>query len=242
MANKSATTCRRYKIGDHPAYDKTYDEHKFSSTILRGQTKSIEESGVVYQLQTLEGLRKLHERWSNRLANDEKVFDSIEKEFHQYRQRLVNEGGKPPDQMPPHLVEKKLRAEALYDLTKLEITTLNKYIYQFEETEKKSNDDVVLKRGCVGALKIRGGIVSAVDGQNCEIDPEGTPRIRDSRSPYDSMHVRDYISHVVHPWKKECARLLKERQERAHQENQPLCTIKKERPPLPAWPEGVKKY
>jgi len=257
---------RRYKVGEHPEYDKTYDRLTMESLILNpgGKTSAdVQNFGTYHMLQSKEGIERLLEEWRgeagdikraymlgreevpSRLKEAEDAVEKINEKFARLKQQAVNSGHYPPKEMPKEMQEELLKAEAVEDIVRAEIRRLESNLEKFPATNIETHELPCLPYGPIGSGKKRRGVLRWLDGQDVLPDSEGVLRIKDTRSPYHGMRCADYFETVVAPYLKERDKLLEEYEievSRAREQGNDPSTIVKRRPPLPAWPEGVKKY
>lgn len=257
---------RRYKVGEHPEYDKTFDRLTIKSLILNpgGKTSAdIQNFGTYHMLQSKEGIERLLEEWRgeagdikraymlgrrevpSKLAEAEMQVEKINAKFDKLKQDKINSGHYPPKKMPNEMRKELLKAEAVEDIVKAEIKRLENALEKFPAGGIETHEMPCLPRGPEGMGKKRKGILRWLDGQDVFPDPEGVLRIKDNRTPYNGMMTAEYFKYIVKPYKQAQAKLLSEYEievSRAREEGTDPASIVKRRPPLPDWPENVKHY
>lgn len=252
---------RRYRVGIHPIYDRTFDRLHKESLILTGKAgRDIQNFGTYAMMREKRGiLRLLEEREGtngagyfkqnrrdvpSKLTECQMALDSIKEMFEKRKQRQINAGHYPSEKMNDEEMEKLLQAEAREDICKTEIKHLRHALEHFQEAEAKE-EEPCLKRGPIGSSRLRGGICVWIDFQDVEPDSEGVLRIKDTRSPYNGMRVADYFRHIVKSYKQQEAALINEHAkavQEAAREGVDTASILKKRPPLPEWPEAVERF
>ena len=219
---------RRYKIGEHPTYDRVFDAHKADSAILnpRGSAPNVysinlgdahalrahllETRGAKNHPSLEDGYYWKGESGNVQISHlkaAENVIEGIDLEFAKEKQTFINQGKHPPKRMSARLEEKMLKAEARLDVIQNEIETLERFLKTFTDQDEKISDGRVLQRGPKGAGKLTGGILSMIDGQTVKPDKDGVLRIADKRSQYHGMRTADYFEEIVKPWARETAKL-----------------------------------
>ncbi|MCF8307431.1 MAG: hypothetical protein K9I68_00325 [Bacteroidales bacterium] len=248
MGNNSGK--RRYQIGQHPAYDKKYDKHRKESAILNNQF--VEDFSVSGSLDDPVFLKSMRLEWEGRPEDgmfyyqernenrDSKMniakahLKDAETSWQEYQQEKVNAGRAKPTEYPPHIAEKMFKAEAYYDVTKLELDSIKRRLDKVQKEKEKIAKGRVLKHGLQGAGKMRGGVLCEIDGQNVEPDSKKVLRIKDERSPYNGMKTSDYFT-LVSTWKLECRRLTKLERAKAKDEGKKSMMRANVKAPLPKW-------
>ena len=269
---------RRYRIGKEVIYDRFFNNFLMESKILNNQSsilnfESYDEKGIKKNIAQIIGFKN-----GKYFSNDKPVLailpslenehKQIHNEFKNFQQRQVNEGNRRPTIEPPELLEKRLKIEANIDVTKTELTLLEKKLEEFENKVVKANNENVLKYGVKGSGKLRNGVLCEVDGQKISLTREKILVIDDKRSCYNGMLTADYFEKIVKPWGKAKSKLnnllrKKEQHLAAIKDEQILKKIseyKKElfeknldwkklfvkmmpgKPLIPSWPVDVKKF
>lgn len=226
---------RRYRIGKHPKYDKIFDHRKLQSPIL--SPEKFAHSSVTFSMGNKAGLEGLVEEWSDKLLKAVERCTEIDHQFERTKQKAVNEGRKPPEDMPKDMMEELHRRQARWDVAAEEYNLLKRQLADFTEREKRGADEAVLRRGPRGIGKIKNGVLCEVDGQNVSQDAKGVLFIDDPRSPYDGMTAVDYTETVVKPWKRAQAKAQRLEYEAAHAEGR---EAKKIHVPWPGRPDDVR--
>jgi hypothetical protein len=191
----------------------------------------------------------------------ERELRRIDKEFKNLNQKKINEGKAPPERMPAEMQERKLVAEARYDIAKAELEEIEKHLKAIEKQELKQHEKTVLRYGPKGTSKLSDGVIAEVDGQKVEIK-SGVPVISDQASPYNGMTSADYFDYIVKPWnrlqkelpdKQKLKRKLKDGQsleeqynkivsEKLEKHGKHLLEIEwRKNMKIPSWPKNVKK-
>jgi len=257
---------RRYKIGENPIYDKTFDRLAMESLILNPTGKGaddIQNFATVSMLKSKNGLVRLLEEWRgedgnikkaymlgrkevpSRLKEAESAIEKINEKFEKLKQNKINSGKFPLKEMPDEMREELLKAEAREDIVKAEIKRLETHLANFPAGGIETHEMPCLPYGPIGSGKKRKGILRWLDGQDILPDPEGVLRIKDTRSPYNGMKCADYFEYVVPAYAKEKQRIEQEHQKKAEQAQREGKTYFKPvniRPEWPKWPENVKGY
>jgi hypothetical protein len=254
---------RRYRIGQNPKYDKSFDAYKGDSPVLNPRS-----SGIGVNALNLNDANSLESHLLERIGfqGDPKIMKigyfrkgetgqlqisdlksaemqirEIKSQFKNEQQSIVNQGRNPPKEMSKDLKDKLLRAEARHDIVQSEISTLERLLKNFVDQDKKIDDSKVLKGGPRGMGKLRHGVLVHVDGQNVEADSKGILRIADPRSRYNGMKTADYYDEIVRPWIRANSNLLKEhgKKARASMLTDPDFDIG--RAPKAPWPDVPKE-
>lgn len=205
---------RRYKCGQHSAYDKEFDKAKTVSPILNRNQASI---STAYDLQSKSGLeRLLLERIGDdagrvvdpqsptlinaRRLNAKLELAAVEEHWQAIRVRAQRAGRYPPETMPDELVERRLQAEAKLDVTNDEIQWLKKEIAKHEAVEQEVDSSQILKYGPRGSCR-GSDPPREVDGQPVVWDEDvGSFLIDCKKSPYHGLKLQNYYAFVVKPW------------------------------------------
>lgn len=267
----ATTSRRRYRVGEYPEYDNTFDRMAQASVILTGAAgRNIANFTVISMMNTPHGLDRLIEEWRGEKDGDgdytqnrrpvpshlktvQLAIAKLEEDFKTLNQRRVNRGLYPLEQMPSEMLEQLHKLEAQEDVIKDEIKKLEARRSRFterEEQEKKSN---CLAHGPIGSSRLRGGILVELDGQNVAPDSENVLRIKDANSPYNGMRTADYYKHVIPAFRKqqdeEAKAKLEQLQAEARETGRPVPTSLGVTGPhaiskekLPPWPTGIEKY
>jgi len=213
MERRNKMAQRRYKIGKHPEYDRFYDKLTMRSPILNqdARNRSIDYSGYDFSNKSdlLKIKRLLTQKHENRdrqlvpgkIPGLEKQLEEVEQSFKNLRQRLINEGKSPANNMPKDMQDKKYETEARFDVAKAELELIDKQLKAVKKVEDAKHKEEVLKFGCQGSSKLSNGIIAEVDFQRVKL-VDDVPTIVDEFSPYNGMRTADYFSHVVAPWNK----------------------------------------
>lgn len=220
---------RRYSPGREFYYDLAFAAESRLSRVFNGPGNDL---GSLQRLlkATEEGLQ----------ASEDNLSDLLEAQ-KQARQIAFNKGTKWKED--DRTREKRVKIEAMIDVHKWEVITLNEAIEEAESEKEEHDLPPCLPRGPEGLNQVRGSTGSGyVDGQWVE-PVNGIPCIVDERSRYRGMAVFDYTEYVSKPWKRACAQRTK------HMRKQLLAEGKKEEQlkrryaaPWPAWPEEVKNH
>lgn len=261
MARQNYAPRRRYKIGENPEYDSTFDWLKSHSAIFNPANVSYEAAWIADAIQTKDGIKIILATWkgdesghfiknkilyNSFIKEAENALEEINQRFKIHKQKMINEGRKSPSKMPPDLKKDRLRAEAKFDVIQSEIAHLERKLSIFQESESEKTEKAVLKGGPQGHGKIQGGILVEIDGQRIVKDPKGVLRMKDHRSPYNGMTASDYTEHIVRPFQMSKLKLDKENREKAKEAARkgidPKTLKFTKNPPRPEWPENVEHY
>lgn len=251
---------RRYKVGDHPNYDKMFDVRSFESPVLNPKATSVMNAGIVGSMNSRQGLESLLVEWKgdknghfqangqqcpSKLKQAEDAIQKIQNDFAVSKQAQINSGKRPDKQMPADMLRKLHEFEALVDIRISEVSALEKALANSKDSDDKQSDRNVLARGPIGSGRMSGGILVVVDGQQVSKSADGQLFIDCKASPYHGMLTADYFDYVVKPW---CGKRDQLRNEMREQclENQrnglpPGQVAFDAMPPIPPWPEQVKK-
>lgn len=247
---------RRYKTLTHQEYDKKFDRLKAESHILNPQAHPMSETllrlsdkaslqTLLMELQGDEGrdgeyiAKGMYAKSKLLQASDAIV--AVEEDFAALREIKRTTGQRIPDEMPPEMAGKMLKAEAVYDIVQEEIDKITKLLEEFDTAEKHKLDGAVLQHGPIGAGTLKGGVLVEIDGQDVKPDSEDVLRICDERSPYNGMGVVGYREQVVMPWVRERNRQNEEQRKHAEEHGIPISTLAPVRPPLPPRPADVER-
>lgn len=257
---------RRYQIftdkeNKYEIYQTAYDRLKMESQFLNPSSMpsvySInidrDRKGIESILRQLKGDERglffqpdaTEPKWSYLKKAEERI-KGINEEFKRLKQQKINEGRRPPKEMPAELQEQLLRGQAELDITLEEIEFLQKKLSNFVVSDQKELDDECLRRGPQGSGKLIGGLLVELDGQKVLPDDQGILRICDKRSPYNGLPTSDYFEHVVRPWHKieskwrgEQTRLIRQARAIERDGGDPRHAPLPKRPPYPEWPANV---
>lgn len=222
---------RRYSpIAEHPMYNRMFDVLKAASPILNphgppnaysvnlGDASTLKS--LILERQGAQGNPKLEHGFLWRGERGEKTpslllvakerIEAIEKDFARVKQTVTNSGRKPPTQMPAEMTNRLLKAEARFDVIQAEIETLERFLKVFTDAKDSTSNQNVLQHGPRGSSKMKGGILTILDGQKVELDKNGILRIADTRSRYNKMKTCEYFETIAKPWLRANAKLLRE--------------------------------
>ncbi len=233
---------RRFRIGEHSAYDQTFDKLRLASPLLNparydvswAALKLADKAGLKSLLIELVGRPEKGRYFDpsfggslrdSRVLRAQKVVEGIETEFKRRKQEAQSQGRTVPEEMPADLKEKLLQAEARLDTSMEEVDLVQKLLDEIEAREREEADALLLRYGPRGAGRLSGGVLAEIDGQRVGLNEDGEPQIQDERSPFNLMLVRHYREHLVLPF-------LRSRSGRSR-------TVRKEN--LPPWPAAVPK-
>jgi hypothetical protein len=257
---------RRYKIGEHPIYDRRYGALKSHSQILnqsdhKPNPYSInisDKQGLIVQRYLLMGVDEKDGKFINssgvwEIATIPEIKSKIavlQKEFDDWAQTQVNNGYHRPKQMLPGMMEERLKLEANLDIATAELAKIDLMISKFKNKEEEKRNSKVLYYGLQGNGRLKDGILCEIDGQRVS-QFNGILVIDEPVSPYDGMAVADYRE-LAKQWRNDRIAVytgLKKRREAEIAEKGASniiaqypysCHVKRE--DLPAWPKGVKNY
>ena len=251
---------RRYKVGQFPEYDFTFDRLAQSSTILNpGRAQNdIHSFGFLERMKTRHGLERLLEEWEgdengdyildrkpvpSRLKEAGKVIEGINEAFVTLNQRRVNKGSFPLKEMPNEMLQQLHKAEAAQDIVKDEIKKLQEMLNRVSERVEQETKKC-LPRGPIGSGQLRGGVLVLIDGQEVLPDKQDVLRIHDDRSPYHGMRAADYRETVVPMWRaaRDKWQSIKREEEQSAAREGRKVEITEPYPTFPAWPEGIEKF
>ena len=256
MANQR----RRYKVGEHPEYDYTFDRLAQASAILDPgrAANDIGNFAILERMRTSHGLVRLLQEWQgtgdgfyienrrptpSHLKTIQLAIEKLHEDFETLNTRRINRGSRPLERVPSEMLEQLYKLEARQDVVRDEIKRLRHMKERISERFEEENNPC-LPRGPIGNSKLRNGILVVIDGQVVAPDPEGVLRIKDSRSSYDGMLVADYKEYVVPRWraKREAFDKAKRREERAAVREGRKPNFSEPYPKFPDWPKDVEKY
>lgn len=251
---------RKYRVGDHPEYDRVFDIKNMESPILNPKATSIMNATTVDQMNSREGLNILLSEWRgddsgfwnnggvkvpSKLKIAELAIKNIQLSFETRQQRQVNSGRAVSKKMPPDMLDELHRAEAVVDIHLSEIAALEKRLSELVAVSDQSSKTKVLERGPGGSGQMKGGVLVLLDGQIIKQNSDGVLIIDDERSPYHGMETADYFEHIVKPWSAARDKLYTELCAKARiavlAGAAPGSQITRALPPNPEWPENVKK-
>jgi hypothetical protein len=213
---------RRFKIGQHSAYDRHFDNLKRVSQILNPMSNQI--SWGALQMGDEAGLTSLLARCKAKLEKAENVVAECDRQFEELKATRANTGRGVPTMRESQAQLEYLDALAAADVAGEEVDRIEGMLAKLVEKRKVVEASNVLRCGPVGTGKAAGpgGTLSVLDGQIIKVNGEGILAIDDDRSPYNKMSVVDYKTHLVLPW---------------------LATRNRthaiDKASLPPWPEGV---
>lgn len=274
---------RRYRIGKYKVYDEYFDQYYTNSPILNSEIRENDATHRWIDPNTKSGLQSIEAAYFGNengyyyLASTpyQAAFPAIEQalkaaqaEYERVKKRLIREG-KSKDDVPEDVINKTLRIEAVYDVRMVEKAEIEKWINNFQETERKERNAKMLKEGPNGSAKLSRGVPEHIDYQRVDLTEDGIPIIVDEQSPYRGMAVSDYRKKIVKPWKEARAHLANEREKlrakmeykgfdkadidkqwkarkkeifKSWQIYKPLFSQKVKGKYVPEWPEGVPNY
>lgn len=210
---------RRYKVGKFPAYDRLYDRRKGDSPFLNPRLAD-QHPDLSFDFTQKEGVLRLILEYEGQPSGEHQgqyedlVFDAgwrdswikrgqgvlaaVDREFDDIKARARRSGTPPPEEMPLALVEKKLRAEAVLDITMEELDSLKKrWETRWAIPARLAQDARILAHGPAGSAW--GEPPKEIDFQPV-ITRDGELIINCPASPYHQMRLPDYFVHVVRPF------------------------------------------
>ncbi|MDD3579442.1 MAG: hypothetical protein PHW74_00310 [Desulfobacca sp.] len=213
-----ANNPRRYRIGQHPEYDRLFDFLKVKSPVLNPKSHAVSETrmamsspgGLKSLVYAYEGITdpssehygdiQIDGRWRpGVLKGHEMALFKIDADFEKLQGQARRSGKSEPTALPPDLQEQRLKAEARLDVTRSELEHLKRELAKFEAKEESERRSEILYYGPCGSA--RGDPVRWIDGQNVVRDENDELVIDCVDSPYDKMKVVDYRRHVVEPFR-----------------------------------------
>jgi hypothetical protein len=255
MAN---TSRRKYPVGKFPIYDFIFDR-ELSMSVISGGNSNFNTGWIEDALRSKSGVEGLLMKWKgdlnkqyvqsgqllpSKLLEAEQALQAVDDTFESMKQTAVNTGRPLPKVMPVDLLERKLKAEAKFDVVIDEIKKLEKKLSEFQEKETTTKSKDILRNGPQGSGRLMGGILVEVDGQRVSKSEDGELYIAEPSSPYNGMLTSDYFQFIVHVWQKTKSSYKGavrnfEKQRRAGQESGEKFT--KEFPKKPAFPSIPKE-
>lgn len=196
---------RRYKIGINPQYDNHFDQLKSSSLVLNPRASMVNE--ITLEV-SFGGASRILADWEGKLPVVTAALEGVAQEFENLKARARRSGRPVPQEEPPALLEKRLRAEALVDITGDEIAALRRLAEKQATAEATRKPDVALRHGPRGTAL--GDPIREIDGQ-VVVEREGELYISCPESIYDGLALPTYHSAVVLPF----LRALRQERKRA---------------------------
>lgn len=223
---------RRYKQGTHRKYDSILRRLRLESELLNGGNKSatmatlnrVDKTHLEYiktqligengggtvkdearEIPSYHGIYRDEEKetYLATIPLIEKQLKQLERQFEAENQIRINTGVKPMEEMPSYLLEEKVTMEAKLDLYKEELDEVERLLSEMDKKQEKIHNEKIKNLKPIGIKKLKGGIVSIIDGQNVSITIEGFLIINDPASPYHGVFVDDYSEYVVKPYQAE---------------------------------------
>jgi hypothetical protein len=121
-------------------------------------------------------------------ANQE--LNELEANFVRYQQKQKNLGFEITE-YPSHVLDRKLKIEAMLDVMNMEVEFIQKKLETFIGKVEEVDNSKVLAYGLIASIKQIGGKVHTIDGQNVSMIDD-VNCIDDPRSPYDGLSLFDY--------------------------------------------------
>ena len=226
-------------IGTNPIYDKAYDRLRLTSNILNAGNILNTDNRINPNSES--ELKRAKLNISENLPELENELVQIDQLFKVYQQERVNKGFDRPKDMLPDMKQKKLEILAKIDVSKEEVSEVERLLKKLTESKIQLRKSTVLPRGLMQNYHCNhDGIIEIIDGQLCSVI-RGIVTIDDELSPYDGLPVVEYRK-IASEWHKEYTERINENERRRdeailnHKEAQFLPKF----PPFPKYPEGVK--
>ncbi|XWN36274.1 MAG: hypothetical protein ROO71_09960 [Balneola sp.] len=125
----------------------------------------------------------------------------VHKEFKRWQIEQVKKGYslERPKEWQKELLEKRLKAEALYDVRLLEKKAIENRIKELKLKQEKERSKEILPNGTQGRIGYSGNRIIEVDKQKVSYS-NGIPFIDESQSPYNGMPIV-YYRDMCEQWK-----------------------------------------
>ncbi|MEX0980637.1 MAG: hypothetical protein WDZ47_00980 [Bacteroidales bacterium] len=163
----------------------------------------------------------------------------LEHEINVWRLDRKNTGHDPAEPLAEHLVDRQIQLMAEMEVYEMERQKLEKILKEFDDQVEAETAERML-RGSLGSSKLRGGMVSEIDGQRCGLKDK-LLHIQDPRSPYDNMVLHRYIGFVVKPFLGEENYRSRMEIKAAKQAGRAYSKQNVKRPALPKWNKETDK-
>ena len=273
---------RRYPPNEYPVYEQTFSRLAQSSSILNDEKRAndLHNASALYgvsecqatlvQLEgNADGYYKKDNTWYHALIPVAKVrVKEAQRNFQRWRQEQVQRGLalSKPKQWPQHLLDERLKAEALLDVRYAEKQKVETRIKQLKAQEEREHKKQVLPNGPLGRIGMSGDKIVEADGQRVTYSEGGIPYVDDTESPYHGMPIATYRV-MVKEWMRAVGITipqLRKRREQIFKEEKKQALKAGEEPPTkklvvthqkipvwmnrlgigkkdwPKWPEGAK--
>lgn len=195
---------RRYKIGANPIYDAEFDRRKGQSAVLNPRSSVINDVALEASFQPAQVLGEWLE---TAIPKAQAALDAAAREWENLQARARRNGRPVPEVEPPRILERRLKAEALADVTGDEVAALKRLAEQRKKIDAAIRPAKVLPhgpRGCGFGEPLR-----QIDGQ-AVVERDGDLVIACPQSQYDGLALPIYHSEVVMPYLKACRKARKE--------------------------------
>jgi hypothetical protein len=228
---------RRYAEGENYDYDAMFENRFGSSAILNPKSRSY-MNPATWRLASKNGIEGLLKELGGQAERAAALLGTMDTEFENRKVTARRQGAPEPEELPQDLKNLKFETEARLDVTREEIDYLRPILAKLEAQEEKERDTCyLLPRGPVGAGKLRGGVLSEIDGQPVTSNWKGVLVIDCKKSPYHKMTVEDYREHIAKPFRKWQSRPLTEEERKMRPTDRPPRFRGWEN--LPPRPKGV---
>ena len=237
---------RRYPVGEFTFYD--------DQLLGRLDNSPIDFENEVYQgtnpflnLNDIPNLEYLQDFCQDKIESLEAKFEEIEANKNRKRQQMVNTGKRFKDEK----TREEIELEANLDVRTIEKEWVLKRLKNFQNQEEQQEDTqrlAKMKKAGLGNFESinhntgRGHIgymlVQPVNGD------DGVVCIVDKISPYDGMSVLDFREFVLSLYRRKVDEIYEQRTKawKGNGKEGVAPSLRKIRPPWPAWPKGVKNY
>ena len=234
---------RRYPEGKFPLYDSRLVA-RLGNSLLNFEDGIYRESNVFLNLNNAQDLEYLTRHCQEKIESLEYKLEEIEKGKKLKKQQMINRGKSYKDEKSREEIE----LEADFDLRAIEKDWISKRLKNLQNQEQDQEDTLRLakmKKAGLGNFESinhntgRGHIgymhVEPVDEIVCIVD---------KLSPYNGMSILDMREFVISLYKSEVNEIYEQKTKawKGNGKEGVAPSLRKIRPPWPAWPKGVKNY
>jgi hypothetical protein len=243
-------------IKDYPVYNDAVDHYMSESKVFNSASEQIRRT--FWDRSSIAS--KLYELESSRIPSAEEKVKTIEDSFKDYKRKRIRTGHEEPSTMPEPILTDYYRARAQLTVLRGEAEELHKWLKEYADHDQSIEDSKVLAYGLQGVGRCHGtrasnpnlvDVLKEIDGQKCELSPEGVLYISDSRSCYNLMYVESY-RRLCGEWHEQRRKaeeqnyklLVEQYREQGLPAPRPAVKApsKVAKSSLPKWPEWAKRY
>lgn len=247
------------------AYHETIDRLMLQSDILNGGGRTLNAASRIYNRGGIEmelliirgnkngGFFKGTNEYPSHILIAKADLEEMEIKFEKYCERVMAAGRRKPQEMPPEMLEQKLKIEAKLFVLESEAEELDKRLAPYLNTEKEKSDNNVLRNGPRGSSRLKNGVIVEMDGMTVSehlnpVTDEVVFIINDTRAKqYNGYLTADYLDNICRPWAYAKLALSRKVQAEAKEQGIPLNEISQNKlngqhAPWPKMPDECINY